>query len=86
METFLWVEKHRPNTIKDCVLPEHLKNTFREFVEDKHVPNLILSGGAGIGKTTVAKAMINEIGATFLFINGSEESGIDVFIRIVDSF
>ena len=78
METFLWVEKYRPSTINDCVLPEHLKNTFKEFVEDKHVPNLILSGGAGVGKTTVAKAMINEIGATFLFINGSEESGIDV--------
>ena len=86
METFLWVEKHRPNTIKDCVLPEHLKNTFREFVEDKHIPNLILSGGAGIGKTTVAKAMINEIGATFLFINGSEESGIDVLRNKIKNF
>ena len=64
METFLWVEKYRPTTINDCVLPDHLKNTFKEFVKDKHIPNLILSGGPGIGKTTVAKAMLDEIGAT----------------------
>ena len=46
METFLWVEKHRPKSINECVLPDHLKNTFKEFVEDKHVPNLILSGSS----------------------------------------
>ncbi len=71
METFLWVEKHRPKSINECVLPDHLKNTFKEFVEDKHIPNLILSGGPGIGKTTVAKAMLDEIGATSLVINES---------------
>ena len=48
METFLWVEKHRPSTINDCILPENLKKTFKDFVEDKHVPNLILSGGPGV--------------------------------------
>ena len=86
METFLWVEKHRPSTINDCVLPENLKKTFREFVEDKHIPNLILSGGPGVGKTTVAKAMLDEIGATSLVINGSEESGIDVLRNKIKNF
>ena len=86
METFLWVEKHRPKSINECVLPDHLKNTFKEFVEDKHIPNLILSGGPGIGKTTVAKAMLDEIGATSLVINGSEESGIDVLRTKIKNF
>ena len=78
METFLWVEKYRPRSISECILPEDLKNTFSEFVKDKHIPNLILCGSAGVGKTTVAKAMLDEIGATSMMINGSEESGIDV--------
>ena len=86
METFLWVEKHRPTTINDCILPENLKKTFKEFVEDKHIPNLILSGGPGVGKTTVAKAMLDEIGATSLLINGSEESGIDVLRNKIKNF
>ena len=78
METFLWVEKYRPTNINDCILPNELKKTFGLFVQDKHIPNLILSGGPGVGKTTVAKAMLDEIGATWMIINGSEESGIDV--------
>ena len=78
MEEFLWVEKYRPNNIGDCVLPNELKKTLREFVKDKNIPNLILSGGPGVGKTTAAKAMLDEIGATSMMINGSEESGIDV--------
>ena len=86
METFLWVEKYRPTTINDCILPENLKKTFKEFVEDKHIPNLILSGGPGVGKTTVAKAMLDEIGATSLLINGSEESGIDVLRNKIKNF
>ena len=65
METYLWVEKYRPNTIDKCILPENLKKTFSEFVKDKHIPNLILSGGPGVGKTTVAKAMLEEIGVSF---------------------
>ena len=75
METFLWVEKYRPTKINECVLPENLKNTFKEFVEDKHIPNLILSGGPGVGKTTVAKAMLDEIGATSLVIGRSLTKG-----------
>jgi len=86
METFLWVEKYRPTKINDCILPDELKKTFGLFVQDKHIPNLILSGGPGVGKTTVAKAMIEEIGATYMMINGSEESGIDVLRTKIKNF
>jgi|TARA_R110000822_G_scaffold100381_2_gene226051 DNA polymerase III delta prime subunit len=86
METYLWVEKYRPNSIRDCILPDNLKKTFTEFVNDKHIPNLILSGGPGVGKTTVAKAMLDEIGATYMMINGSEESGIDVLRTKIKNF
>ena len=86
METYLWVEKYRPNAIRDCILPDNLKKTFTEFVNDKHIPNLILSGGPGVGKTTVAKAMLDEIGATYMMINGSEESGIDVLRTKIKNF
>lgn len=79
MEHLLWVEKHRPHTIEDCILPERLKQPFQEYVNQKQIPNLLLSGGAGVGKTTVAKAMCNEIGCDFMVINGSDESGIDTF-------
>ena len=78
MEKFLWVEKYRPTNVDECILPTNLKQTFKEFVKQKTLPNMILSGGAGVGKTTVAKAMINEIGASSMMIYGSEESGIDV--------
>jgi len=86
MKTYLWVEKYRPNAIRDCILPDNLKKTFTEFVNDKHIPNLILSGGPGIGKTTVAKSMLDEIGATYMMINGSEESGIDVLRTKIKNF
>ena len=86
METFLWVEKYRPVTISECILPKDLKDTFSEFVKDKHIPNLILSGSAGVGKTTVAKAMLDEIGATSMMVNGSEESGIDVLRTKIKNF
>ena len=72
-------------TIDDCVLPNHLKDTFKEFVKNKSIPNIILCGSAGVGKTTVAKAMINEI-ATYMMINGSEESGIDVLRTKIKNF
>ena len=86
MEDFLWVEKYRPKNIESCVLPQSLKNTFSEFVKDKHIPNLILSGTAGVGKTTIAKAMLDEIGATSMMINGSEQSGIDVLRTKIKNF
>ena len=86
METFLWVEKYRPDNISACVLPNDLKATFSEFVKDKHIPNLILSGGSGVGKTTVAKSMVHQIGSTYMMINGSEESGIDVLRTKIKNF
>ena len=86
MEKFLWVEKYRPTTVDECILPSNLKQTFKQFVKDKKIPNLILSGGAGVGKTTIANAMINEIGATSMMINGSEESGIDILRTKIKNF
>ena len=86
MEKFLWVEKYRPTNVDECILPTNLKQTFKEFVKQKTLPNMILSGGAGVGKTTVATAMINEIGATSMMINGSEESGIDVLRTKIKNF
>ena len=86
MEKFLWVEKYRPTTVDECILPSNLKQTFKQFVKDKKIPNLILSGGAGVGKTTVANAMIYEIGATSMMINGSEVSGIDILRTKIKNF
>ena len=79
MEHLLWTEKYRPQTVSDCILPDRLKAVFQEYVNQKQIPNLLLAGGAGVGKTTVAKAMCNEIGCDYMVINGSDESGIDVF-------
>lgn len=78
MEHLLWVEKYRPARIEDCILPDGIKETFQEFVKRKEIPNLLLSGTAGVGKTTVAKALCNEVGCDYIIINGSDESGIDV--------
>jgi len=86
MEKYLWVEEYRPKTVEQCVLPKELKSTFSEFVKQGSVPNLILSGGAGVGKTTVAKAMLNQIGSTHMMINGSDESGIDVLRTKIKNF
>ena len=86
MEDFLWVEKYRPKTIEECVLPDALKQTLSEFISKGDIPNLILSGGPGVGKTTGAKAMLDELGLTYMFINGSEESGIDVLRTKIKNF
>ena len=86
MENFLWVEEYRPKDVGSCILPKNLKDTFTEFVESDHIPNLILSGGPGVGKTTIAKAMLDQIGATYMMINGSEESGIDVLRTKIKNF
>ena len=79
MEHLLWTEKYRPQNVESCILPDRLKQPFQEYVNQKQIPNLLLSGGAGVGKTTIAKAMCNEIGCDFMVINGSDESGIDTF-------
>jgi len=70
---FLWVEEYRPHTIEDCILPVNIKNSFKGFIEQKEIPNLLLCGSAGVGKTTVAKAICDEIGASYITINGSDE-------------
>ena len=72
-DEFLWVEKYRPKTIDDCILPENIKKTFKDFLNKGEVPNLLLSGPAGCGKTTVAKALCNELGVDYYVINGSDE-------------
>jgi len=76
-EEFLWVEKYRPHKIADCILPDDLKQTFQQFVNDGSIPNLLLAGTAGVGKTTVARAMLDEINADYLIINGSMNGNID---------
>ena len=70
---FLWVEKYRPHIIDDCILPQTIKEVFKGFVKQGELPNLLLSGTAGVGKTTIAKALCDEIGASYIIINGSDE-------------
>ena len=86
MNDILWVEKYRPQTISDCILPDELKSTFQQFVDNEEIPNLLLTGTAGVGKTTVAKAMLEQIGCTYMMINGSEESGIDTLRTKIKNF
>jgi len=85
-DQFLWVEKYRPQKIDDCVLPDSLKDTFKQYIAQGELPHFLLSGTAGVGKTTVAKALCNEIGAEYIMINGSEESGIDTLRTKIKGF
>ena len=85
-DTFLWVEQYRPTDIESCILPVSLKSTLTDFVSKGNIPNLILSGKSGVGKTTAAKAMLDELGSTHIMINGSEESGIDVLRTKIKNF
>jgi len=73
MSDFIWVEKYRPKTIEDCILPENIKKTFRDFLNTGEIPNMLLAGPPGIGKTTVAKALCIELGVDYYVINGSDE-------------
>ena len=73
MKDFLWVEKYRPKKVSDCILPDTTINVFKGFVNQGEIPNLLLSGTAGVGKTTIAKALCEEIGASYIIINGSDE-------------
>ena len=82
----VWVEKFRPTKIDDCILPEDIKSTFNNFVKQKYIPNLILSGGPGVGKTTVAKAMLSECGFDSIMINGSLNGGIDTLRFDIKNF
>ena len=73
MSDFIWVEKYRPRTIEDCILPENIKKTFSDFLNRGEIPNMLLSGPPGVGKTTVAKALCNQLGVDYYVINGSDE-------------
>ena len=86
LEEFLWVEKYRPKTIRDTILPESLKQTFQEFVSQGNIPNLLLSGSAGCGKTTVARAMLEELGCDYIVINGSLNGNIDTLRNEIMQF
>jgi DNA polymerase III delta prime subunit len=83
---FLWVEKYRPKLIADAILPPSLKQTFQQFVDQQNIPNLLLCGRAGVGKTTVARAMLEEIGADYLIINGSMNGNIDTLRNDIRQF
>ena len=83
---FLWVEQYRPKTIDDCILPDSLKTLFKSFIKKGELSNLLLSGTPGIGKTTVAKAICEEMNCDWLMINGSEEGGIDVLRNKIKNF
>ena len=83
---FLWVEKYRPKTISDTILPKQLKSTFQKFVDDSNIPNLLLTGRAGVGKTTVARAMLDQLDCDYIVINGSLHGNIDTLRNDILAF
>jgi DNA polymerase III delta prime subunit len=85
-DEFLWVEKYRPRTIDECILPDDQKATFKQFLDKGEISNMLLCGGAGMGKTTVARALCEELGTDYIVINGSEESGIDTLRTKIRNF
>jgi DNA polymerase III delta prime subunit len=86
VEEYLWVEKYRPKTVDDAILPKHLKKTFKEILKTGEIPNLLFTGTAGVGKTTIAKALCNELGLDYLLVNGSEEGNIDTLRNKIKHF
>jgi DNA polymerase III delta prime subunit len=85
-EDFLWVEKYRPKTVEDTILEPNLKSTFKKIIETGEVPNMLFSGTAGLGKTTVARAICNELDLDYIVINGSEEGNIDTLRTKIKQF
>ena len=85
-DDFLWCEVFRPKTVSDTILPSNLKQTFTQFVEQKNIPNLILSGSAGVGKTTIARAMLEELECDYIVINGSMNGNIDTLRNDIQQF
>ena len=86
MTETLWAQKYRPKTIDECVLPDQLKETFNAIVKSGEIHNMLFAGTAGLGKTTVAKALCNQLNLDYILINGSEESGIDVLRNKIKQF
>ncbi len=86
MEEFLFVEKYRPKTIEECILPDGLKDTFQEIVQKGELPNMMFTGSAGVGKTTVARALCNEMGLDYIIVNGSEDGNIDTLRGKIKQF
>lgn len=86
-DQFIWTEKYRPITVDECILPDNIKSTFKEYIAKGQFPTFLLDGTAGVGKTTIAKALCNEIGAEYLFINGSDEGrSIDILRNTIRGF
>ena len=85
-EQILWTEKYRPRKVDDCILPPAIKSTFLEYVKSGNIPNLLLTGTAGVGKTTIAKALCNEVDCDFLVMNGSTDNGIDEVRNIIRNY
>ena len=83
---FLWVEEYRPKTIDDCILPQSLKTLFQSFIDKGEISNMLFSGTPGVGKTTVAKALCEQMNCDWIMINGSEEGGIDVLRNKIKNF
>ena len=86
LEEFLWVEKYRPKTVDETILPVELKAVFQQFVDQKNIPNLILSGSAGVGKTTIARAMLEQLECDYIVMNGSMYGGIDTLRNEILNF
>jgi len=86
MEEFLWCEKYRPHTVADTILPDHLKQSFQQIVSQKNIPNLILAGRPGIGKTTIAMAMLDELDCSYMMINGSLDGNKDTLRTQIRDF
>jgi len=82
----VWAEKYRPKTVQQCILPQDMKDKFQKYVDNKDIPNLLLSGSSGVGKTTVAVAMCEELGIEYLIINGSKDGTIDVLRNRIEQF
>ena len=85
-DDFLWVEKYRPQTIEDTILQPNLKTIFQNIIKSAEIPNMLFSGTAGLGKTTVAKALCNELDLDYILVNGSEEGNIDTLRTKIKQF
>lgn len=86
LDEFIWEQKYRPKTVDECILPESIKTEVKDFINKGQIPNFLFSGGPGMGKTTLAKAVANELKADLLYVNGSKDNGIDVLRTTIQQF